>query len=224
MDTNKIQMTAKVAEAINGELRYQNKMAGTCRADEHDNGLPGQILAMEDYLQTCRTTWARSKGNDGCLHDLRKVVATGVRALERFGCPTREGEEGFRMLLQNINHSFDVKMGDVGVTIRKGDKWSKVPVGTTLELWRCTQAHAGIPCHTDMGCQFCGEGITLGSWYGQMGVLPDALLAMEHNVDARNYSVLMGMMQDAYGEDFDETADVTALIYQRLWATGQEGS
>lgn len=219
MDTKTIQLSQKTIAAINGELRYQNKMAGSARADEKDNGPAGQILTMEDYLQTCRHDWVRTNGNGLCLDGLRKVVAAGVRALERFGCPHRSGKETFSMPLQNINHSFDIPMGDVGVTIRKGDKWDKVPVGTSLMLWRCTHAHPGVICHDDIGCRFCGSGTTLGSWYGEMVNLPASLLSMEHNVEARDYNILMGMMQDAYGQDFDENTDVTALIYKREWST-----
>ena len=159
MDKEKIQMTANVVLAINGELRYQNKMAGSVRANDVDNGLAGQLLTMEDSLQSCRAMWTRSSGNLLCLDDLRKVVATGVRALERFGCPHRAGEETFHMPLQNVNHSFDTEIGDVGVTV---------------------------------------------------------LLAMEHNKDARDKDILMSMMKEAYGEDFNDNTEVTALIYERL--------
>jgi hypothetical protein len=89
MDSKKIFMTEKVIGAINGELEYQNKMAGTDRANEEDNGLSGQIVTLGTYADKARDAWTLSNGNETALHELRKVAAICVRALVRFGCPLR---------------------------------------------------------------------------------------------------------------------------------------
>jgi hypothetical protein len=90
MDTDKIQMSQEVIYAINEELSYQNAMSGTDRANGEDNGIAGQIVTMATYLRKVEDDWTLSNGNTAALDSLRKVVATGVRALERFGCPRRQ--------------------------------------------------------------------------------------------------------------------------------------
>ena len=89
MDLNNIQLSQEVIDAINEELRYQNLMAGSPRANEEDNGLSGQIITMATYLRKVEDSWTLSNGDEPALDNLRKVVATGIRALERFGCPRR---------------------------------------------------------------------------------------------------------------------------------------
>ena len=89
MDTEKIQMSQEVIDALNEELRYQNLMAGSPRANEEDNGLAGQIVTMATYLRKVEDSWTMNNGCSASLDNLRKVVATGIRALERFGCPRR---------------------------------------------------------------------------------------------------------------------------------------
>jgi len=219
MDNESVQLTPDVVHALNGELMYQNKMAGTARADTKDNGLPGQLLTMEHYLGITRAAWATNSGDSAALDILRRVVATGIRALVRFGCPTRQGYEHCSLPLQNVRHTFDIADGDVGVTIRKGDKWSKVPAGTDLNLWICDRPHSGTACDPAIGCQHAGEGVVLGSWFGPMRDVPENLMRMEHNIDARVPATLMRMMRQAYG-NVTWDLPVTALIYQRTWGNG----
>lgn len=213
MDTRSIYLTQEVTDAINGELHYQNQMGGTARADEVDNGYAGQLLTMEEYLQLARQLWVRSSGNVASLDVLRKVVATGVRALVRFGCPQRGGIVTLRLPLQNIDHGFDVERGEIGVTIRKGTKWAHVPRDAELVLFNCGEAHSG-EC-TPATCRYCGEGVKRGHWVGKMKHLPKSLLALEHNTEARDLEVLNRMMRTAYGDDFGPETVVTALIYER---------
>ena len=114
--------------------------------------------------------------------------------------------------LKNINHTFDVAVGDVGCTIRKGDKWSKEPVGEGIMLWNCSKGHDG-KCLA--GCKCEGTGVIVGSWTGKFGELPPSLVAIEHNRDARDMEVLREMMKAGYGEINDSDL-VTALIYYRI--------
>ncbi len=113
--------------------------------------------------------------------------------------------------LKNIDHSFDIAVGDVGCTIRKGDHWSTIPVGTDLLLMNCSVGHRG-PCAAD--CINEGTGRILGHWKGEFGKLPPALLGIEHNVSARNFDVLREMMRVGYGDIADGDI-ITALVYVR---------
>ena len=114
--------------------------------------------------------------------------------------------------LMNIRHSFDLEVGDVGVTIRKGEKWSKVAVGTELELWNCVKGHKES-CG-EVGCKCEGKGKIVGSWVGELGKLPSSLLAIEHNKTAQNKETLKAMLLVGYGQVSDYDI-ITALIYER---------
>ena len=128
------------------------------------------------------------------------------------------GEEMKRLM--NIQHSFDLKVGDVGCTIRRGSKWSKVPVGTELELWNCPKAHPGecteqpLP-GLQVACKCEGKGKILGSWMGKFIRLPDNLLSIEHNNQCKDFDALTDMMVRAY-PDIKLGDIVTALIYERV--------
>ena len=89
MDTDKVQLTPEVINGINQELAYQNEMASTGRADTHDNGLAGQLVALGTHADKARDAWTQSSGNEEALNQLRKCAAIAVRALVRFGCPPR---------------------------------------------------------------------------------------------------------------------------------------
>lgn len=90
MDSDYIQMTEEVTDAINGELSYQSSICNSDRADIKDNGLAGQLVTLGTYADKARDAWTLNKGEEAALHELRKVAAISIRALERFGCPVRE--------------------------------------------------------------------------------------------------------------------------------------
>jgi hypothetical protein len=113
--------------------------------------------------------------------------------------------------LKNIDHTFDVALGDVGCTIRKGRKWSDAPVGEELILMNCHQGHSG-ECGDECKCE--GHGRVIGSWVGQLKDLPPNLLKIEHNNKAKDLTELMKMMYVGYGT-ISETDIITALLYER---------
>ena len=86
---NDVQLSSLFIEILNEELSYQNEMAGTSRADCEDHGVPGQIVTMEEYLESARKAWVHTAGDTAALDSIRKVVATGIRALVLYGCPRR---------------------------------------------------------------------------------------------------------------------------------------
>ena len=113
--------------------------------------------------------------------------------------------------LKNVNHTFDVEVGDVGCTIRKGPKWSEVPIGEPLCLMYCLRPHQGA---CDESCEHRGGGRVVGSWLGKLKDLPSTLLKMEHNRQARNKEVLISMLRAGYGRISDDDI-ITALVYFR---------
>lgn len=115
--------------------------------------------------------------------------------------------------LMNIRHTFDLEVGNVGVTIRKGEKWSKIPIGTLLELMNCTQGHKNT-CEEN-GCSCEGYGKVLGHWVGEFQKLPLNLLSIEHNNKAKDMTILKEMMKIGYGS-IEDTDIITALIYERI--------
>ena len=130
-----------------------------------------------------------------------------------FDLPELEENE-MSIQLKNIKHGFDVNRGDVGVTVRKGTKWSGYREGTMLDLWECEEGHPG-DCATYGKCLYRGSAKILGSWVGRLVELPPSLLAMEHNIEARDMSVLKMMLILGYGQISDDDI-VTALIYERV--------
>lgn len=114
--------------------------------------------------------------------------------------------------LKNIDHSFDVSLGDVGCTVRKGSKWYDwANVGHEMELRVCPKGHDG-ECNSL--CHNAGVGKVIGWWKGELCALPPALLAMEHSIKARDKEVLRSMLEAGYGGICDADT-VTALIYIR---------
>ncbi len=90
MDTDTVRLSKEVIDAINGELEYQESLSSNnCRADRKDHGLPGQLVTLHAYSRKASEAWVCNGGNEPALDNLRKCAAICIRALVRFGCPTR---------------------------------------------------------------------------------------------------------------------------------------
>ena len=89
MDTNQVQLTSEIIAALNEELAYQNKMAGTYRASLRDNGVCGQVLTLVALTNETAATWQKTPGDEATLNMLRKIAAVSIRALVNYGCPRR---------------------------------------------------------------------------------------------------------------------------------------
>lgn len=90
MDTNQTQLTPEVIAALNEELAYQNRMAGTPRASTRDNGVCGQVLTLVALTNETAQTWQKTPGDEATLNMLRKCAAVAIRALVNYGCPRRQ--------------------------------------------------------------------------------------------------------------------------------------
>lgn len=113
------------------------------------------------------------------------------------------------MYLKNIDHSFDVPIGDVGVTIRKGEKWRNIEIGTNLTLMNCKRAHKGTCLKT---CRHEGYGEVIGVYKFEARSIPNSLIKIEHNKEARDKEVLIKMLERAYGK-IKPMDILTAVIY-----------
>jgi hypothetical protein len=83
----------EVYSAIDGERAYQD--AGKGNAQRHDGMpemTPGEILlCMEKLMNDAREVWYSPDGGVNCLPYVRKVTAMGVKLMEHYGAPRREG-------------------------------------------------------------------------------------------------------------------------------------
>ena len=111
------------------------------------------------------------------------------------------------MKLRNLDHGFDLAVGDAGVTIRKGDKWA-LRRGEEFEL---VEQYSG-----DRPDEVVGKGVSLGYWVGPLCDVPANLLAIEHADGAKDWGICFEMMKAGYGDEFASDTEITAMIYLRL--------
>ena len=124
--------------------------------------------------------------------------------------------------LKNVEHDFEVAVGDAGVTVRLGAKWQAAATGEVVELWLCDEPHDG-DCPIELPdadraplCDQRGHGKILGWWTGAFTDLPVSLRLIEHEMMARTSKGLYDSMRRAYGDAFGSDSIVTALIYARI--------
>jgi len=70
----------EVYELINKERDYQD------RRHPKDASIPAELVMMQIYLTFALNDWA---WKEDARHQIRKVVALGIRCLENHGCPER---------------------------------------------------------------------------------------------------------------------------------------
>jgi len=117
--------------------------------------------------------------------------------------------------LHMIQDSFDVDVGGIGVTVRRGSKWAQL-IRRTLNLDLCVCSYeggpaTGVPKHTN-----AGTGIVIETHLLPFKNVPARLVALEHEKSSQNYFGLLTSMRRAYGADFAEREDVTIFAYRRL--------
>lgn len=108
------------------------------------------------------------------------------------------------MLMMHMLHSLDCDIGDIGVTVRKGEKWFGT-IGVPVQLCVCVPEH-----------RIEGKAVIIDNWYGIFRDIPGRFLEKEHEEESRMYSGLLNSMRRAYGEDFNEDEEVTVVVYNRL--------
>jgi hypothetical protein len=86
-------MNIEIIEAIDSERDYQDSLREGGRFTENILPLPGELSCMKVYLDKAFESYANNPGEapEETMHIIRKIVAMGVRAMENYGAPKREG-------------------------------------------------------------------------------------------------------------------------------------
>lgn len=105
-------------------------------------------------------------------------------------------------------HSFELEVGSIVVTVRRGIKWANSQKGDELELCVCE----GQPIQHNV----VGKGIVQSAEIYRFCDLPWKVFYTEHEIAAKTYGGLLNSMKRAYGYDFNEKEIVTALFYKRI--------
>ena len=78
---------ADVLAAVIGERSFQDRKWGSVSQHPHEVG--GYLTIMRKLMSDAEAAWASSRGDEGALDELRKVVAVGVACMEQHGVPSR---------------------------------------------------------------------------------------------------------------------------------------
>ncbi len=78
----------EVFSAVHDERVYQDRKWGN--PDQHPHEVGGYITLMRKLLNDAEVAWCTSRGDDGALDELRKVVAVGVACMEQHGVAPRK--------------------------------------------------------------------------------------------------------------------------------------
>ena len=100
-------------------------------------------------------------------------------------------------------HTIDLNDGEIGTTVRNGDKW-RDSYDETLLICECLNG-----THT-----IVGEGKVVGLWRGEFKDIPARLIENEREISSRLYSGLLHSMRRGYGPEFTEYNEVIALTYK----------
>lgn len=73
----------EVFSSVHDERVYQDRKWGN--PDQHPHEVGGYITLMRKILNDAEIAWSTSRGDDGALDELRKVVAVGFACMEQHG-------------------------------------------------------------------------------------------------------------------------------------------
>jgi hypothetical protein len=118
-------------------------------------------------------------------------------------------------------HTIDVEPGEIGVTVRLGDKWYDahgeivlcVCSARCLDSFTCDKPADYIECDN---CSRVGRAQVVETVFCRFGDVPARLIEHEHEERSRLYSGLLASMRKAYGDEFGEEDEVTVLVYRRI--------
>jgi hypothetical protein len=116
--------------------------------------------------------------------------------------------------LHNL-HALDIKVGQVGSTVRLGGKWADLDTDDQFELCVCTKDPEAPDDVARQTHDVQGMGVVLDLWFGRFLDIPARLLKYEHEERSREYDGLQDSMVNAYGDAFDPTRAVVVIIYSR---------
>lgn len=75
---------ALAINAVLGERRYQEQ-----KWPDHQHGVAEWLLIIEKLCADARREWVTGHGDNGALHEVRQITATGLACLEQCGSPAR---------------------------------------------------------------------------------------------------------------------------------------
>lgn len=125
----------KVYEAIDKERNYQDILVTGFRHNKADKAVPAELVLMQVYLNKAANDFVDYKGDEKALHQIRKVVALGVRCLENHGCPRRVGvsEENKNVKIEDY---IDEEVPDVDPAIPFTEEEVKKYLDNCIRFWR----------------------------------------------------------------------------------------
>lgn len=82
---------AAAVNAVLQERNYQDKKWGSVQERPREVGT--YLTLMRALLTDADRAYAKSKGDEAALNELRKVVAVGLACFEQHGVPTREDKQ-----------------------------------------------------------------------------------------------------------------------------------
>ena len=77
-------MKPEVQEAIESERAYQEQ-----KWPGHSHTAAEWLLIIEKLCADARREWVTGHGDNGALHEIRQITATGVACMEQCGAPKR---------------------------------------------------------------------------------------------------------------------------------------
>lgn len=79
----------KVYKIIDGERDYQDRLPPS-RTDYSKKTVGDYLTMLQYYVHKAHESWVTTSGNDGALHEIRKIAAICVRCMEEHGGKERE--------------------------------------------------------------------------------------------------------------------------------------
>lgn len=77
-----------VYSAIDGERYYQDSLS-SMRTNEPTHSVGDELTMLVTYLRKAQDDYTNHPGVEAAMHQIRKVAAIAVRAMENHGAPKR---------------------------------------------------------------------------------------------------------------------------------------
>jgi hypothetical protein len=102
----KYEIDRNVLSAVHDERVFQNRKWGS--VTEHPHEVGGYLTIMRKLLTDAEVAWASSRGDEGSLDEIRKVVAVGIACLEQHGAVIRDPQTFIALAASTGKYSHSV--------------------------------------------------------------------------------------------------------------------
>ena len=99
----KYELNRKVLSAVHDERVFQNRKWGSVTDHPHEVG--GYLTIMRKLLTDAEAAWASSRGDEGSLDEIRKVVAVGIACMEQHGAVPRDPQTFISLAVKSGKYS-----------------------------------------------------------------------------------------------------------------------